>query len=60
MILCQKTKFDQKNRGLVPREYIKLAGGEENGACYITYNEDTKEIKIIIKEISENENKNQN
>ena len=49
MILCQKTKFDQKNRVLVPHEYIKLAGGEPDGVCYVTYDEDSKEIKIIIK-----------
>ncbi len=49
MILCQKTKFDQKNRVLIPREYIQLAGGAEDGVCYVTYDEDTKEIKIIIK-----------
>ena len=57
MILCQKAKFDQKNRVLVPREYIKLAGGEDNCGCYITFDEDTKEIKIIIKgkEIFKNE-----
>lgn len=56
MILCQKTKFDQKNRVLVPREYIKLAGGEDNCGCYITFDEDTKEIKVIIKEKAKNEN----
>lgn len=55
MILCQKTKFDQKNRVLVPREYIKLAGGEDNCGCYITFDEDTKEIKVIIKDKPKNE-----
>lgn len=54
MVLCQKTKFDQKNRVLIPREYIKLAGGQENGTCYVTYDEATKEIKIIIKEANQN------
>ena len=58
MILCQKSKFDQGNRILIPREYIRLAGGERNGACYITYDEETKEIKIIIKEVTKNESKN--
>lgn len=48
MVLCQKTKFDQKNRILIPKEYIRVAGGEENGPCYVTCNEETGEIKIII------------
>lgn len=48
MILCQKAKLDKQNRVLIPREYIKLAGGEANGVCYITFDENTKEIRVII------------
>ena len=58
MILCHKTKFDQKSRLRVPLEYIKLAGGKAGCKCYITFNEDTKEIKIIIEEVKNNENSN--
>jgi hypothetical protein len=37
---------------LIPREYIQLAGGAEDGVCYVTFDEDTKEIKIVIKDNS--------
>ena len=49
MVLCQKAKFDQKNRILIPKDFIDVAGGVENGTCYVTCDEDTKEIKIIIR-----------
>ena len=56
MVLCQKAKLDQKNRILIPRDFIKVAGGEDNGSCYVTCDEDTKEIKIIIRPMKEKEN----
>ena len=53
MILCQKVKFDQKNRILIPRDYIREAGGSDNCSCYVTFNEATREIKIVIQPIAE-------
>jgi len=53
MILCQKAKFDQKNRILIPRDYIREAGGSDNCSCYITFNEATREIKILVKPIED-------
>ena len=48
MTLCQKTKFDQKNRILIPKEYIKSAGGADNCKCYVQYQEGTDFIIIRI------------
>ena len=58
MVLCQKAKFDQKNRILIPKDFIEVAGGNDNVSCYVTCDEDTGEIKIIIRptDIKEKEN----
>ena len=60
MILCHKAKFDQKSRLRIPREYIKLAGGEDDCKCYITFDENTKEIKIIMEKVRNNADENVN
>ena len=58
MVLCQKAKFDQKNRILIPKDFIEVAGGTNGDSCYVICDEDTKEIKIIIRptDIKEKEN----
>lgn len=49
MVLCVERKMDQKNRLWIPADFIKKAGGELDGHCYVQFDEDTKEIKIIMK-----------
>lgn len=53
MVLCEERKFDQKNRVFIPKTYIMKAGGKENGECYVMFDEETKEIKIVFKEEKE-------
>jgi len=48
MILCEKKKMDDKCRLLIPTEYVTGAGGKPGGTVYVSFDEDTKEIKIII------------
>lgn len=52
MILCQKAKFDQKNRILIPKSILLAAGGEFDGETYIVHEEGSNEIKLIFKERS--------
>lgn len=47
MVLCTKTKLDNQNRLLIPRDYLKEAGGTLNGQCYILFDEETKRIVVI-------------
>ncbi len=55
MVLCMKTKFDCQNRLLIPRDYLKAAGGSPNGKCYVLYDEGTNQIVIIpVKQDKEN------
>lgn len=49
MVLCVERKMDQKNRLFIPIEFIEKAGGKPNCKCYVQLDEDTKEIKIIMK-----------
>lgn len=48
MILCQKKKMDGKCRLQIPTTFIIEAGGQPDGYVYVSFNEDTKEIKITI------------
>ena len=50
MVLCHVRKMDQNNRILIPKEFIKMAGGHENGDVYVMFDEDSKEIKIKCKD----------
>lgn len=55
MVLCVEKKFDQNNRIFIPADFIRKAGGELDSRCYVMFDEDTKEIKIVIKKDDENE-----
>lgn len=56
MILCQKTKFDQKNRVLIPKDILIAAGGSFNCEAYVVHVEGTNEVKLVFQERSvENE-----
>lgn len=52
MTLCQKAKFDQKNRILIPKSILLAAGGEFDGETYIVHEEGSNEVKLIFKERS--------
>lgn len=55
MVLCVERKMDQKNRLWIPTDFIKKAGGELDGHYYVMFDEDTKEIKIVMKGGKNNE-----
>lgn len=55
MVLCVERKFDQKNRLFIPADFLKKAGGGPNCKCYVQLDEDTKEIKVIVKGGSKDE-----
>lgn len=55
MVLCVERKMDQKNRLFIPADFVEKAGGKPNCKCYVQLDEDTKEIKIIMKGGIENE-----
>lgn len=40
--------MDGKCRLQIPTEYIIEAGGKPDGTVYVSFNEETKEIRIII------------
>lgn len=48
MILCEKKKMDGKCRLQIPTAFIIEAGGTPNGMAYVSFDEDTKEIKITV------------
>lgn len=48
MILTEKRKLDLKNRINIPIDYIRKAGGGPNGEVYVTFDEETKKIEIIV------------
>lgn len=48
MILCQKKKMDDKCRLQIPKAFIIGAGGQPDETVYVSFDEDTKEIKITI------------
>lgn len=50
MVLCQKAKFDQKNRVLIPKDMMKAAGGYDNCEVYVTCEEGTNKVILIFKE----------
>lgn len=49
MILCEKKKMDGKCRLQIPTAFIIEAGGKPDDTVYVSFDEDTKEIKITIK-----------
>ena len=53
MTLCQKVKFDQKNRVLIPKNMMKAAGGYDNCEAYVTCEEGTNKVVLIFKEKEE-------
>lgn len=57
MVLCVERRMDQKNRLFIPIDFIRKAGGKPNGTYYVMLDEDTKEIKISMKGLKENEEK---
>ena len=48
MVLCEKKRMDGKCRLQIPTEYIIEAGGKPDGTVYVSFHEETKEIRIII------------
>lgn len=49
MILCERKKMDGKCRIQIPTTYILEAGGKPDSIVYVSFDEETKEIKIKIK-----------
>ena len=56
MVLCQKAKFDQKNRVLIPKEMMKAAGGYDNCEVYVTHDEGTNMVTLVFKERGKTKN----
>ncbi len=50
MQLCEKKKFDNKCRIQIPKSYVAAAGGSPNSYAYVAFDEESKEIKIILRE----------
>ena len=48
MVLVERRRLDQKTRVHIPSEYIRLAGGHPNGDVYVSFDEQSKEIKIVF------------
>ncbi len=48
MTLCQKGRFDQKNRIFIPKEIMASAGGLPNCGVYVVHDEGTNEVKLIF------------
>lgn len=48
MVLCQKVKFDQKNRVHIPRDMMKTAGGYDNCEVYVTCEEGTNKVVLVF------------
>lgn len=55
MVLCQKAKFDQKNRVLIPKDMMKEAGGYDNCEVYVTCEEGTNKVILIFKKVENKE-----
>jgi len=57
MVLCQKARFDQKNRILIPKTMITEAGGQFDGPVYVSHEEGTNEIRLIFSGRERNDRK---
>ena len=55
MVLCERKKLDDKCRLLIPTDYIKASGGRPGGYVYVSYDEDTAEIKITTEKEKRND-----
>lgn len=58
--LCHKVKFDSKNRIIVPKDIFNAVQAAPNKAVYISHEEGSNVIKIIIKEENNDNLNNQN
>lgn len=47
-MLCVKRRFDQKNRILIPVEFIREAGGDVDCEVYVQHEEGTNEIRLVF------------
>lgn len=47
MILCERKKVSDKGRVVIPADYLKKIGIEPGKEVYITFDEESKEIKIL-------------
>ena len=53
MQLCEIKRFDDKCRIGIPKEYVAGAGSKPNQRAYVSFDEETKEIKITLKQEDE-------
>ena len=53
MQLCEIKRLDDKCRISIPKEYVAGAGGKPNQRAYVSFDEETKEIKITLKQENE-------
>lgn len=53
MQLCEIKRFDDKCRISIPKEYVAGAGGKPNQRAHVSFDEETKEIKITLKQEDE-------